>query len=69
MANLETQATEWEMKVQNASQKERLSLQPQIDRVIATLTARGAPVPNRLRRLNNSLKEEAIEDMFDNLPV
>ncbi|MBW4708334.1 hypothetical protein KX928_11120 [Roseobacter sp. YSTF-M11] len=69
MTNLEQRASLLEKQIETASQKERLELQPQIDRVIATLSAHGKSVPPRLRRLNNALKEEAFEDMFDNMPV
>ena len=69
MNDLEQRAFELEEQAQTASAKERLKLAPQIDRVVTTLLSRGYRVPMRLRALNNELKEEAIEDMFDNLPV
>ncbi|MGC3940220.1 hypothetical protein ACOTTU_20645 [Roseobacter sp. EG26] len=69
MTPLEQRASLLEQQIEKASQKERLELVPQIDRVIATLSARGEVVPQRLIRLNNVLKEEVIEDMFDNMPV
>lgn len=69
MTDLVERATELEEQINNASQKERLALLPRFDRVIATLSARGESVPVRMRRLNTALKEEAIEDLFDNMPV
>ncbi|WP_187429544.1 hypothetical protein ROLI_040730 [Roseobacter fucihabitans] len=69
MTDLAERATELEQQIENASPKERLALLPAFDRVIATLTAHGETVPTRLRRLNTTLKEEAIEDLFDNMPV
>lgn len=69
MTNLQQRATQLEHEVENASHKERMALQPQIDRVIATLKATGQIVPRRLERMNNDLRDEAIEDMFDNMPV
>lgn len=69
MTDLEQRAFELEKLAETATPKERLSLQPRIDRVIATLRARGHYVPPRLRRINNDLKQEAFDDMFDNMPV
>lgn len=69
MTQLADHALELEKQIEAASQKERLALLPAFDRVIATLTAHGETVPGRLRRLNSTLKEEAIEDLFDNMPI
>ncbi|WP_298975452.1 hypothetical protein [uncultured Roseobacter sp.] len=69
MTDLTERAIQLEKQIEDACQKERLALQPQFDRVIATLKARGETVPARMRRLNTTLKEEAIEDLFDNMPV
>ncbi|MFK7878460.1 hypothetical protein [Roseobacter sp.] len=69
MTDLAERAAELEKQIENASHKERLALLPAFDRVIATLTAHGEVVPKRLHRLNTALKEEAIEDLFDNMPV
>lgn len=48
---------------------ERLNLRPEVDRVIRTLTSYHLAVPRTLRRLKDSLEEEAQDDMFDNMPV
>lgn len=69
MTDLEKQASELETKVQNASLQERMALQPQLDRVVTSLTVQGIPVSKKLRRINNDLKDEALDDMFDNMPV
>lgn len=69
MTDLENQATELADRAETASHAERMLLQPQIDRVLATLTMQGNPVCGRLRRINNTLKDEALDDMFDNMPV
>ena len=66
---LTKRAFELEAAAQNGCAKTRLSLQPQFELVLSRLAARGYDVPTRLRNLNTTLKEEAIEDMFDNLPV
>lgn len=69
MNELEIQATALAAQVETATQAERMKLQPQIDRVITTLTMQGHTVPTKLRRINNTLKDEALDDMFDNMPV
>ena len=69
MTDLEKQASDLIKKAQDASQTERLHLQPVIDSVITALTMRGQMVPRQLRNINNSLKDEALDDMFDNMPV
>ena len=69
MTDLEKQASDLEAQVKNASLKERMALQPQLDRVVTSLTMQGLPVSRNLRRMNNTLKDEALDDMFDNMPV
>lgn len=69
MTDLERQATQLMDRVENASHAERMQLQPQFDRVITTMSMRGQTVPCRLRHINNTLKDEALDDMFDNMPV
>lgn len=69
MNNLKVQAAELVERAETASHSERLKLQPVIDRVITTLTLQGQPVPRRLLNINNTLKDEALDDMFDNMPV
>lgn len=69
MNDLEVQANSLAARAEAASQAERLILQPQIDRVVTTLTMQGHIVPSHLRQLNNTLKDEVLEDMFDNMPI
>ena len=69
MTELEMQASKLADRAENATHAERMMLQPQIDRVLTTLAMRGTPVSGRLRRINNTLKDEALDDMFDNMPV
>lgn len=69
MTDLEKQAMELEVRVQTASSQERIALQPQLDRVVTALTVQGIPVSKKLRRMNNTLKDEALDEMFDNMPV
>jgi hypothetical protein len=69
MTDLERHASTLIERAETASHAERIRLQPQIDRVITTLTMQGHTVPLRLRTINNTLKDEALDDMFDNMPV
>lgn len=69
MTDLEVQATRLMDEVEHASHAERIRLQPQFDRVITTMAMRGQTVPCRLRHMNNTLRDEALDDMFDNMPV
>ena len=58
-----------EHKIEGANTSTRLALQPEFSRVLERLKAEGGPVPLRLRRLEASLCDEAIEARFDNMPV
>ena len=69
MTDIEKRAIELENQARTADAKERLKLQPQIDAIVSKLSSYGHPVSSNLRQLNRTLNEEAIEDMFDNLPV
>lgn len=69
MTDLETHASILEAKAEDASHTERMRLQPQIDRVVTSLTLQGYPVSKKLQKMNNTLKDEALDDMFDNMPI
>ncbi len=69
MNDLKVQAAELVERAEAASHAERLRLQPLIDRVVTTLAIQGHAVPRRLKNMNNTLKDEALDDMFDNMPV
>ncbi len=69
MTELELEANELVTRAEAATPAERMRLQPQIDRIVTTLTMQGHRVPCRLKNVNNALKDEALDDMFDNLPV
>ncbi|RYG91708.1 hypothetical protein EU803_04395 [Loktanella sp. IMCC34160] len=47
----------------------RPAAQPRLHRLLTALKAAGAPVPLDLLALDQKLVDEAVEDMFDNLPV
>ena len=69
MKDLEAQAYELVERAEKASRAERMMLQPSIDRIITALTMQGHRVPLALRQVNNALKDDALDDMFDNMPV
>lgn len=69
MTELQMQAEALAAKATSATHAERLRLQPQIDQTITKLMMQGHTVPTRLRHINNALKDEALDDMFDNMPV
>ena len=58
-----------EQEIATANSALRLQLQPQLTRMVEDMQKSGAPVPPRLRNLNEQLLDEAIEARFDNLPI
>lgn len=52
-----------------AAGADRHRLHPDLARAIDSMSARGFAVPAHLRRLENELREEAMEDVFENMPV
>ncbi|AXT26737.1 hypothetical protein D1823_09155 [Ruegeria sp. AD91A] len=67
--SLYSEAEQLEQKLRNASLDTRLALQPSVSKVIDRMRQEGMQVPSRLRRLDAALCEDAIEALFDNLPV
>lgn len=58
-----------EQRIDAASGAARLALQPQLRAVLHQIEAEGRQVPLHLRRLEASLGDEAVEALFDNMPV
>ncbi|WP_295312988.1 hypothetical protein [Roseobacter sp.] len=69
MTDLEERAIHLQSLLEQTPHREQLVLQPRIDRVIAALRSQGLAVPPRLRQLNERLRADAFDDMFDNMPV
>nr|WP_170614683.1 hypothetical protein [uncultured Ruegeria sp.] len=67
--NLYSEAEQLERQLQGACLETRLALQPSVSKMIDRLHQRGLHVPSRLKRLDASLCEDAMEARFDNLPV
>ncbi|WP_264210007.1 hypothetical protein [Leisingera thetidis] len=47
----------------------RLAMRPEFIRLLDHMRKKGTEVPGRFRRLEAALCEEAVEEMFDNMPV
>lgn len=58
-----------EARILAENSRGRLAMRPEFNRVVARLRRNGAAVPGRLRRLEVALGQEAVEEMFDNMPV
>lgn len=53
----------------SAAGDDRYQLHPDLARALDGMTARGFAVPSHLRRLEGELREEAMENTFENMPV
>ena len=58
-----------EAHIAKASLATRIAMQPQLQTILNRLEADGIVVPGRLKRLNATLIDEAIEARFDNMPI
>lgn len=62
-------AEQLEQKIAAASAVQRLELQPAFSRALQKIQDQGEQVPLRMRRLDASLSDEAVEARFDNMPI
>lgn len=58
-----------EAEIHGSCRSLRPSYRPRLTSLMAEMKARRYPVPKRLRRLEEAMTEQIIEDRFDNLPV
>ncbi|MBY6065913.1 hypothetical protein KUW17_04125 [Leisingera aquaemixtae] len=58
-----------ESRIRKETGSARLAMRPEFIRLLDYMRRNGAEVPGRLRRLEATLCEEAVEEMFDNVPV
>ena len=56
-------------KISVADPSTRLALHPEFRKELDRLTGMGLAIPERLRQLNSTLDDEAVEAWFDNMPV
>jgi HPt (histidine-containing phosphotransfer) domain-containing protein len=62
-------ARQLEQKIAQAKGPQRLALQPDLSRILERMKVSGQTVPENLRKLDNALRDEAVESWFDNMPV
>lgn len=58
-----------EARILNETGPARLAMRPEFSRVVSRIRSSGLRVPGRFRRLETALSDEAVEEMFDNMPV
>lgn len=58
-----------EAEIVEADEQQRRGMQGKLQSVLLQMQDRGMAVPRRLRKLDNDLTDEAVETMFDNMPV
>ncbi|MBD3665712.1 hypothetical protein [Sulfitobacter aestuariivivens] len=66
---LERRISALEHEMRSAPADERIALRPRVRGLIRTLGEKAVTVPNTLANINRQLEDEALEDMFDNMPV
>ncbi|WP_146344075.1 hypothetical protein [Falsiphaeobacter marinintestinus] len=64
-----TKAEELEQRIAGCTMEQRIALQPEFSELLNRMTAEGETAPLRLKRLEASLSDEAVEARFDNMPV
>lgn len=69
MKDLNAQLTLLLDKIQEESSGARFRLQPQLNSLICELEKEGTRVVPSARRMNEMLRNEAMEAQFDNMPV
>lgn len=69
VTDFETHVGEFVKLCEKAPLVDRQNLKPEVERVIRTIKSHHLAVPGPLRRLKESLEDEAFDDMFDNMPV
>ncbi|MBR9653449.1 hypothetical protein [Thalassovita aquimarina] len=58
-----------EAEIEAADDSDREDMQVQLHAVVAQMKDKGLKVPQRLSQLDHQLEDEAVESMFDNMPV
>lgn len=67
--DLKKTAESLEQRIAGENCAGRLKLQSELSQLMARMQAQGQVVPVRLRRLDATLCDEAVEAQFDNMPV
>lgn len=58
-----------EAEIEAADDSDREDMQVQLHAVVAQMKDKGLKVSQRLSQLDHQLEDEAVESMFDNMPV
>tara|TARA_R110002051_G_scaffold40694_1_gene84616 strand:+ start:32583 stop:32795 length:213 start_codon:yes stop_codon:yes gene_type:complete len=66
---IEMQLSVLEEKILHASARDRLSLYPEVQKMVDGIAACGRKVPLSLSRINARLSDEVFDDKFDNMPL
>lgn len=69
MTDLRGELQQLHQKILATKSEDKYRLQPQLDRIIERMDARGEEVKAEIRWLNEELLNDAIEAQFDNMPV
>ncbi|MEM6304930.1 MAG: hypothetical protein AAF744_09425 [Pseudomonadota bacterium] len=69
LSELEERVGQLEAWFRSASHGERQRMRPEVQKVIRQYRHQFRPLPPSLRRLEQRMEEDALDDMFDNLPV
>lgn len=64
-----TEAEDLEKRIAGCTLEQRIELQPELSGILERMKAHGETAPVRLKRLEASLSDEAVEARFDNMPV
>ncbi|MDX1780541.1 MAG: hypothetical protein R3256_04395 [Thalassovita sp.] len=58
-----------EAEINAAEEGSRAQMQVQLHSVVEQMKSKGLEVPQRLQQLDDQLADDAVESMFDNMPV
>ena len=58
-----------EAEIEAAEEGSRAQIQAQLHSVVEQMKSKGLEVPLRLQQLDDQLADDAVESLFDNMPV
>ena len=58
-----------EAEIESADASARLDMQDRLQTVLTQMQDQGFSIPRRLRPIDTEMSDEAVESMFDNMPV
>lgn len=69
MSNLQNEIDRLQRQIEQTDINTRFYYQPPLRNLMTKLETRGEKIPAELKRLHAQLLNEAIEDLFENMPV